>query len=90
MRVLCTVLALAAALVTALGAVWAQEPARREAPVAPSVKEMQGNVCPVLGGPINKKFSYTYKGTIYYFCCPACIEKFKAEPEKYVGKESQK
>lgn len=48
------------------------------------LKEMVGNLCPVMGGPIDKRYSYTYKGTIYYFCCPACITKFKADPEKYI------
>ena len=24
-----------------------------------------------------------YKDKIYYFCCPACIASFKADPEKY-------
>ncbi|MDD5555713.1 MAG: YHS domain-containing protein [bacterium] len=51
---------------------------------APVMKEMEGNICPVMAGPIDKRYTYTYKGTVYYFCCPACIEKFSAEPEKYV------
>lgn len=27
-----------------------------------------------------------YKGKTYFFCCPGCVEKFKADPEKYVPK----
>ena len=53
-----------------------------------SIKEMEGNKCPVLGRPIDKRNSYVYQGTRYYFCCPSCIEKFKAEPEKYIKKKS--
>jgi YHS domain-containing protein len=52
------------------------------------IKEMEGNKCPVLGRPIDKRYSYVYQGTRYYFCCPSCIEKFKAEPEKYIKKKS--
>jgi YHS domain-containing protein len=52
------------------------------------IKEMEGNKCPVMGRPIDKKYSYVYQGTRYYFCCPSCIEKFKAEPEKYIKTKS--
>lgn len=41
--------------------------------------------CPVMdGNPIDKSVFTEYKGKKVYFCCPACIDKFKAEPEKYV------
>ncbi|MBL7154722.1 MAG: YHS domain-containing protein [Phycisphaerae bacterium] len=40
--------------------------------------------CPIMGNPINKAVFTEYKGQKVYFCCAACIEKFKAEPEKYV------
>jgi YHS domain-containing protein len=41
--------------------------------------------CPVMdGNPIDKNVFTEYKGQKVYFCCPACVEKFKAEPEKYV------
>lgn len=53
---------------------------------AGGVREMKGTVCPVLGGPIDKKISADYKGTRYYFCCVGCQGKFKADPEKYVPK----
>ena len=26
----------------------------------------------------------TYRGTTYYFCNPGCLEKFKADPERYL------
>ncbi len=43
-------------------------------------------VCPVSGEPVSKdtNFTYTYKGTVYRFCCPPCIEEFKKDPEKYI------
>src|SRR5204863_8950685 len=26
-----------------------------------------------------------YRGTEYYFCCPHCLQKFQADPEKYLA-----
>ncbi|MEN6546056.1 MAG: YHS domain-containing protein [Armatimonadia bacterium] len=42
--------------------------------------------CPVLGTTMEKKkmIPYEYKGKTYYFCCPPCVEKFKANPEQYI------
>ena len=41
--------------------------------------------CPIMdGNPINKAVFTEYQGQKVYFCCPGCIDKFKAEPEKYV------
>ena len=42
--------------------------------------------CPVLGGNIDKKVYTDYKGRRVYFCCPACIENFEKNPEKYLKK----
>ncbi len=45
-------------------------------------------ICPVSGDKINEKTkaTYEYKGRVYNFCCPACIEEFKKYPEKYIKK----
>ncbi len=45
-------------------------------------------VCPVSGEKIDEKIkvTYEYQGKMYNFCCPACIEEFKKEPEKYIKK----
>lgn len=45
-------------------------------------------ICPVSGEKINQdlKASYEYKGKIYNFCCAACIDEFKKDPEKYIKK----
>ncbi len=40
--------------------------------------------CPVMGNPIDKKFFTYYKGRGIYFCCADCIEKFNADPDKYL------
>jgi YHS domain-containing protein len=41
--------------------------------------------CPVMGNPIDRKYFTYYKGRGIYFCCASCVEKFKADPEKYLG-----
>ncbi len=45
-------------------------------------------VCPVSGEVIGKEtnITYTYKGKVYRFCCPACVDEFKKNPEKYIDK----
>jgi len=51
--------------------------------------EVVGNkICPVSGEKIDEKMkeTYEYKGNIYNFCCPVCVEEFKEGPEKYIEK----
>ncbi len=45
-------------------------------------------ICPVSGEKIDEKtkVTYEYKGKIYNFCCPMCIDEFKKDPEKYIKK----
>lgn len=45
-------------------------------------------ICPVTGEKISEKTkaTYEYQGKIYNFCCPACIDEFKKNPEKYIEK----
>ena len=47
---------------------------------------VEQKTCPVMGGVINKKHYADYNGRRIYFCCPACIETFKKDPEKYIRK----
>ncbi len=42
--------------------------------------------CPVTGESIDPKVYIDYQGRRVYFCCAACIPKFKAEPAKYLAK----
>ena len=42
--------------------------------------------CPNSGKPIDKSYFADYKGKRVYFCCPACIKAFKADPETYMKK----
>ena len=45
-------------------------------------------ICPVSGDvvkSIDKAAGFQdYKGKRYYFCCPMCPPKFKADPDKFV------
>ncbi len=56
----------------------------------PAVKaEPAGNeICPVSGEKIdpNDGITYEYKGKVYNFCCPDCVEQFKKGPEQYIRK----
>lgn len=43
-------------------------------------------MCPVTGDKVTvgkNTPAAKYKGKTYYFCCPMCGPKFKAEPDKY-------
>ena len=54
--------------------------------------EVINKICPVMGGEIGKDTPYTveYKDKKIGLCCPACIEKFNADPEKYMQKIEKK
>ncbi|MFH2067926.1 MAG: YHS domain-containing protein [Candidatus Omnitrophota bacterium] len=43
-------------------------------------------ICPVLGQKASKAISYQYKGKTYYFCCAACVNDLKKNPEKYLDR----
>jgi|GEM_PF-804565 len=51
---------------------------------AGEVKEQ--TTCPVMGGKINKDVYADVNGVRVYACCPGCLPKIKADPEKYVAK----
>ncbi len=48
--------------------------------------EIAQEVCPVMGGPIDKNIYADYEGRRVYFCCQMCVGEFKKAPEKYLGK----
>ena len=68
--------------VSVAGAGWAAAPPMMERPLAGKSQI----ACPVQGGPINKELYTDYKGQRVYFCCPACINIFKKDPEKFLKK----
>ncbi|MBU0617868.1 MAG: hypothetical protein KKI02_09135 [Planctomycetes bacterium] len=42
-------------------------------------------VCPIMGGKINKEVFVDAAGYRFYACCPACLDKIKADPEQAVA-----
>jgi YHS domain-containing protein len=49
-------------------------------------------VCPVTGEKFKvtgETVSVSYKGGIYYFCCPACKKSFLQNPGKYLQKKQE-
>ena len=63
-------------------------PAAPTATTAPAT-DAEMATCLVTGEtmPKDKMIPYEYQGKTYYFCCAPCLEKFKADPEKWI-KES--
>jgi YHS domain-containing protein len=53
---------------------------------APGVWAKDQEVCPVMGGKINKDVYTDYQGMRVFFCCPACIDVFKKDPEGHLKK----
>lgn len=49
--------------------------------------EVDNTICPVSGEEIDEetKVTYEYKGKTYNFCCEACVEEFKKDPQKYIS-----
>jgi P-type Cu+ transporter len=41
-------------------------------------------VCNMDVDPATARGSAEYKGQTYYFCCPSCLQRFNADPEKYL------
>lgn len=41
-------------------------------------------ICPVMGGPIDKRFYADYNGYRIYVCCEGCIYQLKRTPKLYV------
>ena len=40
-------------------------------------------VCGMTVNPSTARYSHSYAGKTYYFCCAHCLEKFQGDPEKY-------
>ena len=50
--------------------------------------EVGNKICPVSGEKVGQggmePARYEYEGKIYNFCCSACVDEFKKDPEKYI------
>jgi YHS domain-containing protein len=43
-------------------------------------------LCPIMGGKINKKYYADHKGKRVYFCCSGCDSKFKQNPDAHIAR----
>jgi YHS domain-containing protein len=50
------------------------------------MREPENLICPVMGNEVDPDLFVDYEGRRIGFCCPPCVEKFKADPEKYLEK----
>ncbi|MCX7895843.1 MAG: heavy metal translocating P-type ATPase, partial [Thermoanaerobaculum sp.] len=46
--------------------------------------EVRDPVCGMLVRPQSTQHRWNYEGTTYYFCCPHCLSKFSADPQRYL------
>ncbi len=53
-------------------------------PPAPALKTVNDK-CPMSGKPVVAAHTFKYKNEEIGFCCPKCLAKFKATPEKCIG-----
>jgi len=56
---------------------------------ATKIPVVQQETCPVTGKKVSKDHYAVVGGKAYFFCCPGCPAKFKADPDKYLDKEKQ-
>ena len=52
-------------------------------------KATEQTLCPVMDGPIDKRYFVEYRGRKVYFCCPGCEDTFLKDPGKYLSKLPQ-
>ena len=81
-RMMITVILALALAFSLAGAGWAAPPPLMDRPLVGKTQV----ACPVQSGKINKNLYVDYQGQRVYFCCPACIDIFKKDPEKYLRK----
>ena len=51
----------------------------------PGAKLERDPVCGMNVDPAKAKATVAHEGTIHYFCCQGCADKFKADPKKYLS-----
>ncbi len=45
-------------------------------------------VCGMTVDPAHAAGQYEYRGQTYYFCNPGCLEQFRQDPERYLGRDA--
>lgn len=66
-----------------------EDPEKYLAKDKPAVKTAKDPVCGMDVEITPDALRYEYKGTIYYFCNPRCLERFRKEPDKYLEKKPE-
>ena len=62
-----------------------EDHAARHTDVTANTAGIEQTACPVMGGKVNKDVFDDHDGKRVYFCCKPCLEKFNADPAKYVA-----
>ncbi|MBH0193735.1 MAG: YHS domain-containing protein, partial [Nitrospira sp.] len=57
------------------------------APTHPHAKSEIDPVCGMTVDPAEAAGRHDHKGTAYYFCGTSCLERFRADPERVLGKK---
>ncbi|HLJ94906.1 MAG TPA: YHS domain-containing protein, partial [Gemmataceae bacterium] len=52
--------------------------------LAPASPPARDPVCGMSVDPATARASWNYQGQPYYFCCPSCLQKFQADPDRYL------
>ncbi len=58
-------------------------------PAAPARRTFKDPVCKMDVDPATAAGQFEYEGTTYYFCNPRCLERFRAEPRKYLSGQAE-
>jgi Cu+-exporting ATPase len=66
-----------------------QDPEKYLAPEKPAGKTAEDPVCGMDVVITPDALHYEYEGAAYYFCNPRCLERFRQDPEKYLGKKPE-
>src|SRR5689334_9995126 len=53
-------------------------------PDTSGLKQAKDPVCGMKVSPVTAKWKHEHRGQMYFFCNPRCMEKFRAEPAKYL------
>lgn len=52
--------------------------------LTPAMDPARDPVCGMTVDPTAARASWQYNGQTYYFCCPSCLQKFQAHPQRYL------
>jgi Cu+-exporting ATPase len=60
------------------------EPLKKRNPLALAAPSAVDPVCGMTVDPANAKASAIHEGQTFYFCCPSCLKKFQADPQRFL------